>query len=462
MLSYKANDYITLKLENNSTQIYVKDRKFTQCIRLVLNIPTAHFKDYEQINSIDEAADVYKRKTIHQNRIIHEDGARNTIVVNNITPEQEFWGHCSNIQTWVEHKYDTRLLHSNLSFPLLQKLYEEGDPVAKQVFKEEIAMRLESGAPNVIEYLWRQRVLDYLSLDDLTTVFVTPKFIENLIKNLEDCRTFGFIDWITRNLIGSPEDFHIISPHTIKVISDLIYALLSKGNESYLRKYILENSSIMSVIYFLEDIKEYTRVIDLCKIVLDKYPRLPRAWNALGYALISTGKYQEGIDACENALSCDKGVRNKKIVSAVAWNNIGWAYNYMGKYSDAIDACNNAIKLKADFPNPYNHLGFAYYKMGQDGKGLFLIEKAISLNPLYTRALSNLGRIHYELKDYEQSFNSCYKCLKIDPHFREGLLLLKDLITNRELIDISISDYTKYQENSKPFQKLLRWLRRKN
>lgn len=92
MLNYKANEYITLKLENKYTQIYVKNRKFTQYIRLVLNIPTDQFKDYDQINSIDETADVYKRKTIHKNEIIHEAGARNVNLAHDITPEQEFWG----------------------------------------------------------------------------------------------------------------------------------------------------------------------------------------------------------------------------------------------------------------------------------------------------------------------------------------------------------------------------------
>ena len=53
---------------------------------------------------------------------------------NTITPEQEFWGHRSNIQAWVECEYDTRLLHSNLSFPLLKALSDAGDPKAKAIF----------------------------------------------------------------------------------------------------------------------------------------------------------------------------------------------------------------------------------------------------------------------------------------------------------------------------------------
>ena len=39
-----------------------------------------------------------------------------------INSEMEFWAHCSNIQAWAENNYDTQMLHSNLSFPLLKKL----------------------------------------------------------------------------------------------------------------------------------------------------------------------------------------------------------------------------------------------------------------------------------------------------------------------------------------------------
>jgi len=121
------NEYITIKLANRRSFIYVKGRRFIQCIRLILNIPKYDIPRYDEIDSIDEAAKLY---TTHNQRV-------------NITPEQEFWGHCSNIQAWVEHNYDTRILMSNISFPLLRELTKAGDPQAKKVYKEEIALRQE-------------------------------------------------------------------------------------------------------------------------------------------------------------------------------------------------------------------------------------------------------------------------------------------------------------------------------
>ncbi|MHA1151040.1 MAG: leucine-rich repeat domain-containing protein, partial [Promethearchaeota archaeon] len=66
-----------------------------------------------------------------------------------------------------ENNYDTRLLHSNLAFPLLRQLTEAGDPQAKRVFKEEIAKRLVSNYNPVVDYLKEEDYLKYLSHEDL-------------------------------------------------------------------------------------------------------------------------------------------------------------------------------------------------------------------------------------------------------------------------------------------------------
>ena len=159
----KINDYISLKLENGKTYIYVNGKRFIQCIQLILNIQKEDIPLYDDINSIDEAAKVYKNY-IYQNRIVQGPMA---VPVrdqsHDITQEQEFWGHCSNLQRWYEHNYDTRLLHSNLAFPLLGALVDAGDPDAKKVFKKEITKSFNSGYQNTLISLFKARVLDYLN-----------------------------------------------------------------------------------------------------------------------------------------------------------------------------------------------------------------------------------------------------------------------------------------------------------
>ena len=154
---YVVNAYITLKLEKGKTNIYVKGELFNQCKRVVFNIPINRLVELDEINSIDEATDIYKH-SLTTSKIA-------------ITPEQEFMAHCSNLQVWVEHEYDTRLLHSNLAFPLLEKLFDAGDPLAKKRFKEEIVIRFESGYPSMPTFLINRNYLQYFTNDEINTLF---------------------------------------------------------------------------------------------------------------------------------------------------------------------------------------------------------------------------------------------------------------------------------------------------
>lgn len=55
----------------------------------------------------------------------------------------------------------------NLAFPLLRRLVEAGDPIARRVFKEEIAERFGSGYLNTIIYLIENGYLDYFTGEEL-------------------------------------------------------------------------------------------------------------------------------------------------------------------------------------------------------------------------------------------------------------------------------------------------------
>jgi len=176
---FKINDFLSLKLQNNRTNIYVKNRIFTQCMYLLLNIPIDRIRDYDPIDSIDEAAEVLDRSL---------EGSRSQHL---ITPEEEFTGHCSNIQVWAENDYDTRILHRNLAFPLLKRLSDAGDPLAKKKFKEEIALRYSSGHSTVIMFLSQNGYLKYLSSEELECLLDDNKLpilgeISNSFKRILD------------------------------------------------------------------------------------------------------------------------------------------------------------------------------------------------------------------------------------------------------------------------------------
>lgn len=142
-------------MEDDKTNIYVKGELFRQCSYLLINIPIEEISSFDELESIDEAAEKLDRSM---------EGHRIDL---QIPPELEFWGHCSNLQVWYEQNYDTRLLHRNLAFPLLKELSDKGDPTATKAFKEEIAKRIESGHPIVVIYLVENEYFNYFNKDEL-------------------------------------------------------------------------------------------------------------------------------------------------------------------------------------------------------------------------------------------------------------------------------------------------------
>ncbi len=139
-----VNVFLKLRLENGETEIYVGGKPFRQCKYLLLKEITGDdVLDYQrqvqkvveemQYTSVDEKAESYSTKL---------EGVEPSVF--KIEPEEEFKAHCSSLQAFAENDYNTELLHSNLSFPLLKRLSEIGDPVAKIVFKEEILKRLNN------------------------------------------------------------------------------------------------------------------------------------------------------------------------------------------------------------------------------------------------------------------------------------------------------------------------------
>ena len=182
MIQFKVNELITVKLENDKTVIYVANDRSWHCKYLLLSIPIEQISCFDEIESIDEAAELLDKRLEPEYYEISEDNDNEFIQKELIPPHVEFWANCSNLQVWAENEYNTQLLHSNLAFPLLRKLYFSNDPIAKKVFKKEIAKRLESGFPPVVEFLVLQKYLDYLNEDEFNSVIQNPKVIEALVK----------------------------------------------------------------------------------------------------------------------------------------------------------------------------------------------------------------------------------------------------------------------------------------
>ncbi len=203
-LEFQINEYLTLKLIDRFIRIYVNEELFNQCRYLLIIDPLNH-ENQDEINSIDEAESLYS------NNLEREVTPKEL----GITKAQEFWAHCSNLQAWAENDYNTRLLHSNLSFPLLKKLTEVGDAKACKVFKDEIAQRFVRGYIPVMRYLFKEKFVDYLTPEEFDVILDELDYstlnLNLLLANIEDYRAskYGilfllrikaeFLDYFTNN-----------------------------------------------------------------------------------------------------------------------------------------------------------------------------------------------------------------------------------------------------------------------
>ena len=214
MEEFRVNEFITLKLVDNKTEIFIKNQMFRQCKFLLITIPIEQIDAYKELESIDEAAEKLD-KSLERNNSSHFK----------IPPEVEFWAHCSNIQVWAENNYDTRLLHSNLAFPLLKKLSEVGDPLAKKVFKEEIGKRFQAGNENTQRFLIKEGYLKYLSKEMILSLIPESDLIlelERIIQKDMKIRTKDNIIGKGYVLKNNKISWLILKNVKLKEIPDLI------------------------------------------------------------------------------------------------------------------------------------------------------------------------------------------------------------------------------------------------
>lgn len=139
MIEKKLSEDITLKLEEDDTKIFVNGESFRVCKNLLLNISPQNKQEINKnIKNVDDISE-YLKSNEFQPKL-------------DISPEEEFWAHCSNLQAWIENDYNLDIIHTNLGYPLLKTLAMSGNIKAKEKLKESILKRYRE---NRFSHLWR-------------------------------------------------------------------------------------------------------------------------------------------------------------------------------------------------------------------------------------------------------------------------------------------------------------------
>jgi len=430
---FKANKRILLRLEGKNTVIYVDEKRINICKRLFIVIPEKSTKKYDEIDSIDEASELYNQYLI-DNKIYKEENGKlyASSYSYDIPPEAEFWGHCSNIQAWVEHNYDTRLLHSTLAFPLLKELMKAGDPIAKRVFKEEIATRFLKGHISVKEYLVKEKYLNYLSKGELVCIF------EEYLKLLEDSN-------YKENTV---KEVQLMINFTLKHLENTS----CKKILGIYKKFLKNKKSIKEICdelgsNYLKDLK-YEEAIKLYKIELEYGSNNIDVWLELGILYRFTRKFKKSIQALYHALEIEKS-------NSYALIQLGTTFKAMKKYKDSIETFKQARKIDPHNILALGRLAITFEKMQKYKKAIRILKKAHKINETNTEIFEILGGIYYSLKKYSKSIKAYRRAISLNPENDWPWYRLGSNYRKRYQLDKAIKAYMEaYRINPRDYSTL--------
>ncbi len=445
--------------EEKRVQVLVDGKPVLHCAFLVANVsPT----DVE-IESID---DLGERK---DTKVLEGRNARKFLSV-----EEEVAAHASNIQAWAENDYNTRLLHSNIAFPVLKVLVKAGDLKAKRVLESELLDRFQNGSESTritilttysefLELSVLNSLLPQIPRDHRRSAWINrarsldgSREVQETIYVYKMASEGAEIDEIDANLDPSDVDFWINLgiaqdksgdlPSAIRSFHKAVTKVSTNARARDSLSKVLNNYGIKDGV-FDANREEYANIwndlansmfysgdmegaIDSYRKVVRLFPEHQGGWFNLGNALRDSGNALQAIDAYKKAITI-------KPDDANTWVNLGIAFDKAGDIQHAIDAFRKTISLKQDdiksvmnSKNDRDHFGpdpiFEHMKM----KG---------------NALYHLGRMLNQIGDSDGAIDAYRQAVDLnrdlsDAWFQLGLELKKKGIFQDTIEAFSHSD----------------------
>ncbi|KKK95942.1 hypothetical protein LCGC14_2667750, partial [marine sediment metagenome] len=418
--SFRLNNYLELRLEKGKTIIYLQGKPVSQCLQLVMQIPNEDVGVYDFINSIDEANEV-------KNAMLEEEGLIERTERPLITPEEEFWGHSSNLQVWVEHGYDTRILHSNLSFPLLKRLMLAGDKKAKKVFNEEVAKRCDDGYVPVILTLFENGCINHLNGEQFNYVMSSLERLLNQELEQEDKIIVLFVLFIEQlknhNLSRANKFYRHLKEYDIpenqkfcslwrfagriylreSENSDEELFLIERSKKCLKKAIDLDTTDFYSWYYLSKAYLKYNdkvKAIWAIRAALSIKPNIYKALFFLGEIYVAYKEYSKAIDVFTTAsyLPAD---------TSEVWKRLGFCFEQIKEFEMAITLYKGVLEIKPDKKVMYN-LGINYCRVGNYNAAISIYKMILKEDDDNELVWRNLGLIYYNLNQ----FNLAIMCFK--------------------------------------------------
>lgn len=129
------------------------------------------------------------------------------------------------------------------------------------------------------------------------------------------------------------------------------------------------------------------------------------------YELQTAGELNEAIEQYQKSIDI--------FPTAEAYTFLGWTYSFQHRYEEAINACEEAIKVDPDFGNPYNDIGAYLIELGRSDEAILWLQKATSAKRYdsYCYPHYNLGRIYEQKGRWQDALRSYEDSLKANPNY---------------------------------------------
>jgi len=142
----------------------------------------------------------------------------------------------------------------------------------------------------------------------------------------------------------------------------------------------------------------------------------------LGNALADTGRYDEAIKYCNQAL-LRVGPENYK-----ALNNLGRLLAKVNRIPEAIECLQKAIKIKPDFAEAHNNLGAVLGRQNRMPEAIEHFMEAVRIKPDYAQGLDNLGMALQKTNRLPEAIERFRQAVRIAPnsakiHYNLGMAL---------------------------------------
>ena len=449
----KISPYLTLKLVNGKTEIFIKGRKFKTCKYLLINISSENVDQINKFDSIDEVSQNLDRSLERSQKF-------------KITPETEFWGHCSNLEAWIENNYDTRLLHRNLAFPLLKALTEAGDQKAKKILKEEIARRFLSLFPPTMIYLAKGNYLLIFSKEEFSALLEQLRGKSFQKELLEVLKNVAY-KYITHR---KPENAYQIirfflkkhkfweSAEILNLIQDLTINFANVPNIAYVKKiiqYIIHIEQLGKkewIFVFLEKIMltlgktlEAADVYLFAKLVIDLYKRdkekgFLKINLELGKMLLDNEKYSSAKKILEQ-------IFNLPFEKEEIWRLLGYTYFYLEEYHKSGKLLAKYLKNNKKAGKDWKILGDIYYHQNQKERALTAYLYAMESTPQLKRIFFKRAHLFYIQGEHHLAKQILKKLGEIHPKYIYPWNYLGYIYTQEEKYGKAIKILTKINSN---------------